>query len=124
MTGGSNISKPLIIDEKIFFGSTDSFFYCLNAKNRTVEWKYKVGSGSESSSDVSQIVNAFVEHDKKIFKVWVPETLKGKTQAGGFLTGYGMPEGFSFGGEEVYKPSSGAYKNDLNYFEKKKPYKK
>ncbi|MBI4163044.1 MAG: PQQ-binding-like beta-propeller repeat protein [Candidatus Aenigmarchaeota archaeon] len=119
LTGGPIVARPVIIENKIYFGSADSFLYCIDLENRSVQWAFRtslVTSGLEEK--IKSFVNAIAEYDKKIFKVWRPETSTGKAAASA------VPEGFSFGGEEVYKSSTGGYKSgDLSYFGKKKPYK-
>ncbi len=126
LTGGPIAAEPIFVDDKVYFGSADTFFYCINAKNRTVEWTFQCGFGlsDELKAKIKDVLNTMSEYDKKVFKIWMPETSSGKQQLGGSLQNYQAPEGFSFGGEEVYKSSTGAYKTDLSYFGKKKPYKK
>ncbi|HLD85644.1 MAG TPA: hypothetical protein VI968_03750, partial [archaeon] len=68
---------------------------------------------------LTDINNTLVEHDKKVFKVWTPETLKTKLQ-GVALQNYSAPQGFEFGGEQVYKSNSSL----SDYFGKKGIYKK
>ncbi|HLD85259.1 MAG TPA: PQQ-binding-like beta-propeller repeat protein, partial [archaeon] len=121
LTGGPISSRPLIIGNKLYIGSADSFLYCLNIDKRSVEWTFQVGMAPSSvfAKAVGGFINAFAEYDRKIFKVWVPETTRGKIQ-GAVLQNYSAPQGFEFGGEQVYKSNSSL----SDYFGKKTPYKK
>ena len=75
LTGGPIVSRPLIVGDMIYFGSSDTFFYCLNLNKRNVEWTFQTGFGLPDSfqDKIQQIKNTFIEYDRKIFRVWVPE---------------------------------------------------
>ncbi len=109
LTGGPISARPLIVGDKIYFGSADSFLYCLNRKKRSVEWTFQVSLPASDIfvKSVGDLVNAFIEYDKKIFKVWVPETQKRTTQSN-ISHGYQIPQGLQFGGEMAYK-EAGVY---------------
>lgn len=78
LTGGMVVAAPVIQEGRLFFGSADTRFYCLNIKKRSVEWTFQAGFGQSGyfESAATEIVNAFVEHDRKVIKVWKPETSK------------------------------------------------
>jgi outer membrane protein assembly factor BamB len=123
LTGGPIAGDPIVVKDRIFFGSADTFFYCLNAKKRTVEWTFQCGFGLPDAlqSKLVDVSNTLIEHDKKIIKTWVPETVKNKALQAN-LSGY-MPSDFQFGGEMTYS-SNNAYKFDNKYASKRSPYKK
>ena len=126
LTGGPIVAEPLIAGNKIYFGSADTFFYCLDAEKRTVEWTFQCGFGMPDilKTKITDIVNTFTDYEKKIFKVWVPET-KAAHAGGSSMQNYNLPAGFSFGGEQLYSSSNaGAYKSGSNYLSKRKPYNK
>lgn len=118
LTGGPIAADPLVIGNRVYFGSDDSFLYCLNIEKRTVEWTFRCGFGLPNAmqNKIKQLMNAFTEYDKKIFKVWVPETRKGSTKQP-VMENYQFPKGFEFGGQQVYKSTHQSYAN-------KRPYKK
>jgi outer membrane protein assembly factor BamB len=124
LTGGPIIARPLIIGDRLYFGSGDTLFYCLNAKNRAVEWTFQVGFGLSESlkPKLEQVTNALVEYDRKVFRVWKPETKTSSTSPA-MLSGYGIPKGFAFGGEHLYSFSS-PYKSNNSYKNKRDIYKK
>lgn len=113
-TGGPIASWPLIIGDRIFFGSTDSLFYCLDIKDRDVKWSFQTGLGFSSSmkEKVKTIGNSLIEYDRKVIKVWKPET--SKSSASGSLPSYLIPRGFSFEGSDSYSISS-PYKAEKRY---------
>ncbi|MEM4258378.1 MAG: PQQ-binding-like beta-propeller repeat protein [Candidatus Thermoplasmatota archaeon] len=49
-TGNTVMSSPISADGKIYFGSRDSFMYCLNASDKSLIWKYKTKDPIETSS--------------------------------------------------------------------------
>lgn len=127
LTGGPVASCPLIFGDMLYFGSGDTFFYCLNTKKREVEWTFQVGFGSSSSLEavVKNIVNAFIEHDRRIFKVWKPETV---IQSGSLTTlqnyvGKKIPKDFDFSGIMSYTTKN-PYISGKKYVSERGPYRK
>ncbi len=48
-TAPKNInSSPTIRSNKVFFSANDSIFYCLNASNGTLDWKYNSNNGTNN----------------------------------------------------------------------------
>ncbi len=113
LTGGPIVAECVINKDKAYFGSADTFFYCLNIKNRTVEWTFQCGFNMPDilKAAFKNISNIFSEYDKKIFKVWKPETSRIKTNE------IDTPEGLSFEGNMGYKTTN-AYKSDIKYSNK------
>ncbi len=123
LTGGPIAAEAVIAGDNIYFGSADTFFYCMNTRKRNVEWTFQCGFGMPEvlSNKISQALNAFVEYDKKIFKVWRPETIKSTQHTAS--SNYSIPSGFSFGGEQIYS-SSNSYKAENRHIAKKRQYNK
>jgi len=48
-TAGSVISSPSVVDEVVYFGSSDTYIYALDAWNGNLIWKYKTQAPIESS---------------------------------------------------------------------------
>ena len=44
--------SPAVVGNSVYFGSWDSYIYCLNTKNGDVNWKLKTGGSVTSSPDV------------------------------------------------------------------------
>ncbi|MFH1630759.1 MAG: PQQ-binding-like beta-propeller repeat protein [Candidatus Aenigmatarchaeota archaeon] len=125
LTSGSMASLVKIVSNKIYFGSTNSIFYCLDLEKRTVDWTFQVGMGGTEEWDekIENLRNTMVEWDKKIFKIWKPETTKKSTIVPiQNSPGYAAPRGFSFGGESTYE-SSRAYQPKLLEKTKKTTYR-
>lgn len=121
LTGGPVAAESIAIGNKLYFGSADTFFYCLDTEKRAVEWTFQCGFGLPESlqAKITQIANAFTEYDKKIFKVWRPETTPAKQSI------EDIPAGFQFGGDLTYFSSHAGYKSPTTYLSKKrKPYDK
>ncbi len=117
LTGGPTTSRPLIVGNKIFFGSADTFFYCLDITKRSIEWTFQVGFGmTETVAAYAQkINNAFIEYDRKIFRVWVPETIGKKPSqinAADYTAKLGLDSSFTYGGTGSYL-SRGGKKKDI-----------
>ncbi len=126
LTGGPIAAESILVDNKIYFGSADTFFYCLNAERRAVEWTFQCGFGLPEAlqSKITQVANTFTEYDKKIFRVWKPETKTAKSFGNALMQDYSAPAGFRSGGEMTYLSSSAGYKSDTSYLSKRKPYDK
>ena len=108
LTGGPIVSRPLIVGDRIYFGSSDTLFYCINAKERSVEWTCRTGFG-QATDYAQKISNTLVEYDRKIFKVWVPETTKSRQQNQINIADYTKKlglEGFAYGGLGSYLSKS------------------
>ncbi|MEK6887830.1 MAG: PQQ-binding-like beta-propeller repeat protein [Candidatus Aenigmatarchaeota archaeon] len=105
LTGGPILSRPLIAGDKVFFGSFDTLFYCINTRERTVEWTCRTGFDLQATDYAQKMSNIFVEYDRKIFKVWVPETIKGQENAlnaAEYTTKLGLDSTFAYGGLGSY----------------------
>ena len=105
LTGGPIVSRPLIVGDRAFFGSSDTLFYCINTKERAVEWTRRTGFGQQAIDYAQKISNIFVEYDRKIFKVWVPETTKSHdsiVNAAEYTTKLGLDTTFAYGGFHSY----------------------
>lgn len=107
LTGGPIVSRPLIVCDKIYFGSSDTFFYCLNLKERNVEWTFQTGFGFPDvfQSKIDEMKNAFIEYDRKIFKVWVPETparSPAQINVADYTAKLGIDSTFKYGGIGSY----------------------
>ena len=105
LTGGPILSRPLIAGDKVFFGSFDTLFYCINTRERTVEWTCRTGFDLQATDYAQKMSNIFVEYDRKIFKVWVPETIKGQENAlnaAEYTTKLGIDSTFAYGGIGSY----------------------
>ncbi|MBA2340540.1 MAG: PQQ-binding-like beta-propeller repeat protein, partial [Pyrinomonadaceae bacterium] len=51
--GGSGWpGQAAVVGERVYFGSADSYVYCLNARDGAVIWKYKTGDSAKSSPAV------------------------------------------------------------------------
>lgn len=124
LTGGPIAAESIVVGNKIYFGSADTFFYCLGIDKRSVEWTFQCGFGlpEQLQTKITQVSNAFTEHDKKIFKVWIPE-MKKTSIPGAIMQNYNVPVGFDFAGESTYSSSAG-HKFGKNYLSKRKPYEK
>jgi len=116
LTGGPIVADPVTAKDKIYFGSEDTRLYCLNTKNRTVEWTFQCGSGMPKllKDKVRELTNAFVEYDRKVFKVWTPETITKNSPISTVDYGsrLGLDKTFSYGGSGIYSSTS--------YLDKKK----
>jgi len=121
LTGGPIAAEATIVGNKLYVGSADTFLYCIDIEKRSVDWTFQCGFGLPENlqAKLTDINNTLVEYDRKIFKVWAPETLRGKMQ-GAALQSYSAPQGFEFGGEQAYKSNSSL----SDYFGKKGIYKK
>ena len=105
LTGGPVVSRPLIIGDRVFFGSSDTLFYCINTRERSVEWTCRAGFGQQTIDYAQKMSNIFVEYDRKIFKVWVPETTKSQQQNQINIADYTKKsglDGFAYGGLGSY----------------------
>lgn len=124
LTGGPIVSRPLIVGDRLYFGSADTFFYCINIKERQVEWTFQVGFGLPDTvkSYAQNFVNALIEYDRKIFKIWRPETARasGDTVA---MRNYKAPSEFAFGGFATYA-SRNPYKTGAETYRTKRGYSK
>lgn len=123
LTGGPIAAESIVVNDRVYFGSADTFFYCLNTEKRTVEWTFQCGFGMPDllKTRINQIANTFTEYDRRIFRVWKPETTTPAKPVAD------MPAGFRFGGDLTYFSSSAAsaYKSSPTYLSKKrKPYDK
>ena len=90
---------------RAFFGSSDTLFYCINTKERAVEWTRRTGFGQQAIDYAQKISNIFVEYDRKMFKVWVPETTKSHdsiVNAAEYTTKLGLDTTFAYGGFHSY----------------------
>lgn len=128
LTGGPVVFRPLIIGNKIYFGSVDTFLYCLNTKERSVEWTFQAGFGLPDAAKAlaTSLTNRLVEYDRKVFKVWKPETTKiskGDITALQGYSGSRIPEGFEFGGMTSYSAKT-PYISKSKYLSRKGPYTK
>ena len=123
LTGGPIVSMPLIAGNKVFVGSVDAFFYCIDIKDRSVSWKFQTGFefSEKLKTFAKSFENIFTDYDRKIFKVWKPETAAARAVEVPGMTGYNIPQGFSFAGESVYK-ATGTYKSEPQNKPKKTPY--
>jgi outer membrane protein assembly factor BamB len=52
-TGGSVISSPTVSDDIVYFGSTDSYIYAVDAWTGQLYWKFQTGAPVESSVAVA-----------------------------------------------------------------------
>src|SRR3989344_23794 len=107
MTGGPIVSRPFLAGNKIYFGSSDTLFYCIDAEERNVDWTFRVGFGLPDSSKslMQNIVNVFTEYDRRIFRVWVPETaVKESPQinTADYAAKLGLDSTFAYGGLGSY----------------------
>lgn len=125
LTGGPVAAEAIVVGNRVYFGSADTLFYCLDTESRTVEWTFRCGFGMPDllKTKINQISNIFTEYDKRIFRVWKPETKAGKPFGTVSMQDYNMPAGFQFGGEKTYT-SGAAYKSPTTYLSKRKPYNK
>ena len=115
-TGAPTMSTPLVHHNCVYFGSTDGYFYCLDLKERNVVWTFQTGFGlSDSFQDkIDEIKNTFIEYDRKIFRVWVPETAaRGPAQinVADYAAKLGVDSAFKYGGIGSYL-SKGSKKKD------------
>ena len=94
-------------------------------KDRSVMWKFQTGFefSEKLKAFAKSFENIFTEYDRKIFKVWKPETAAVRGIETPSMTGYNIPQGFSFGGESAYK-ATGVYKSEPQSKPKKTPYSK
>jgi outer membrane protein assembly factor BamB len=56
LTDSSIVSKPLIVENKIIFETIESY-YCLNARNGRLIWKWKKEKDEEASSFYSDVIS-------------------------------------------------------------------
>lgn len=106
-TGGFIGSPPSDVwNDRISFGSFDTLLYCLDIKKRSVVWTFQTGFGFQAK--VEKIKNIFEEIDRKIFRVWKPETTGKKETFQPVPSKYGgmSPVGLKYAGESVYKSSN------------------
>jgi len=66
-TGGSVRSVPLIVESKLFFGSGDGIFYCVNSENGREIWKFNTGAAINSSAEYSNGKIFFTNKEGLIF---------------------------------------------------------
>lgn len=62
-TGGPIASSAIIDRGKIYFGSNDSNFYCLDANSGNLVWKYKTGGPIPCSPAISNPTVYFLSYD-------------------------------------------------------------
>ncbi|MFC2142836.1 PQQ-binding-like beta-propeller repeat protein [Candidatus Aenigmatarchaeota archaeon] len=120
-TGGIVGSSPIIHKNMIIFGSMDTFLYALDMDTRDVLWTFQTGQGFQSN--VKRNINVITEFDKKIFKVWKPETRGASGSVDASQRGYkgkvDVPEGLTYGGERTYSSSNPAYTGGGSYHSKR-----
>lgn len=62
-TGAAIRSTAIVVNDLVYFGSSDGFLYALNKKNGTLQWKYNCGSSVTSSPAFSnRLVYVLSEH--------------------------------------------------------------
>ena len=66
-TGGWVYSSPAVSDGKVYIGSDDDSFYCLDADNGTEIWNYATGDWVDSSPAVSDGKVYFGSLDYKMY---------------------------------------------------------
>ena len=121
----SPVSKPVVIGNQIFVGGMNSLFYCIDIKERSIDWTFQAGVGNADSirDKIKGALVSIVEFDKKIFKTWKPETKAAgaftQTQSPGY--GANIPKGFAFGGEMTYGQGN---INKLSAYSQKSKYAK
>jgi outer membrane protein assembly factor BamB len=52
LTGREVVSSPAVVGGKVYVGSDDGYFYCLDGTTGALVWKYQTGNGIESSPAV------------------------------------------------------------------------
>ena len=63
-TGGVVWAKPVVQDDRVFFGSLDGFCYCVDARSGDLIWKYPAGGkiyAAASPVDDKRVVFASAE---------------------------------------------------------------
>lgn len=73
-TGSQIVTTPCIVNDKIYYGSTDGNFYCHNVQDGKLLWKYKTGGAIKSSGAIENGNIYFGCDDGNIYAL---DTLKG-----------------------------------------------
>jgi outer membrane protein assembly factor BamB len=71
---GGMPNDVLALDERVFVGSTDNFFYCLLAKNGDVDWRWQTGG---------DIVGTPIADDSRVYFVALDNVLRALSQKSG-----------------------------------------
>ncbi|MBI5403798.1 MAG: PQQ-binding-like beta-propeller repeat protein [Ignavibacteriae bacterium] len=66
-TGGAFSASPVVNDDKIFIGSFDMHFYCLDAKNGRVLWKYNLEDRIRTTAVIWKKFILVANDDKSIY---------------------------------------------------------
>ena len=66
-TNGPVRSTPGILNDKIYFGSGDGYFYCLNLISGNEVWKFNAGSAVNSSPDFENGKVFFTSRDRNLY---------------------------------------------------------
>jgi outer membrane protein assembly factor BamB len=64
----------LALDDRVFTGASDNFFYCLLAKNGVVDWRWRTGG---------DIVGAPIAHEGRVYFVALDNVLRAMSQKTG-----------------------------------------
>ncbi|HWB24609.1 MAG TPA: PQQ-binding-like beta-propeller repeat protein [Chitinophagaceae bacterium] len=65
-TGGAIRSTPLVVNNKIYFGSADHYLYCLDTSGRQL-WKFETEAGIHSSPAVADGIVFFNDRDNNLY---------------------------------------------------------
>jgi len=71
---GGKPGDVLALDERIFVGSTDNFFYCLLAKDGEIDWRWRTGG---------DIVGSAVADESRVYFVALDNVLRALNQKSG-----------------------------------------
>lgn len=75
-TGGYVAAAATVYNDRIYFGSWDSYLYALSLDGKLV-WKFKTGKLESVKIDIKSIIYQTNEMNKRVFRVWKPETVAG-----------------------------------------------
>jgi outer membrane protein assembly factor BamB len=71
---GGTPNEMLALDDRLYVGSDDNFFYCLTAKNGLIDWRWRTGG---------DVVGAPVVDDRRVYFVSFDNILRGLDRRSG-----------------------------------------
>jgi len=77
-TGGFIVLAAAVCGDKIYFGSWDGYLYSLSLKDQSLLWKFKPGKLEPVPVDLKGILGRAEELNKRILRLWKPETVGSK----------------------------------------------
>lgn len=121
-TGGELVASPVINGNTLFIGSGDANMYALDINDRHILWTFRVGN--KETGSVTNVQNKIIELDRKVLKIWQPETRRIGDDPSQENEGYAMKK-IAFDNDDLskYGNATTTYSSAGNAYKQKREYK-